>query len=88
MKKRDEIIWNNVLKLANKKGWNKTRLAKEVGTNTSVLNNIKGGFFYGFKLIRYGLKKVLTFNSIRIKIRPTSKLTKQNTLGRPVWNKK
>jgi DNA-binding Xre family transcriptional regulator len=41
MKKRDEIIWNNVLKLANKKGWNKTRLAKEVGTNTSVLNNIK-----------------------------------------------
>lgn len=43
MKRRDEIIWNNINRISKEKGWNLTRLAKEAGTNTSALNNIKSG---------------------------------------------
>lgn len=43
MKRRDEIIWNNISRLTKEKGWSLTKLAKEAGTNTSALNNIKSG---------------------------------------------
>ncbi len=43
MNKRDEIIWTNILRLVEAKGWSLAKLARQAGTTSQTINNIKTG---------------------------------------------
>ena len=41
--KKDEIIWYNVERLSQQKGWSLVDLAKKTGTRPQTINSIKSG---------------------------------------------